>query len=179
MKSSIKLAEALERTAERVEKDRDYDWSYPQSCNCGILAQELLGVNQEDLKTIIHGDANLVGSWSLSAEDVMKCAVTGAPLVGVFRALKECGIDLDDFWWLEEGDKVFDHHNDTTNRMKTANLFRSKAAEMREDLKDQQNNKPQLVATCPPMTIPFRPLDERKAEATRGKQIEQQTPTLV
>lgn len=83
MKPSQRLIDALRRAADRIEAPgSDYFWLRSESCNCGILAQEL-GVPSEFM--------NMIGSWDYAIERGY-CTVTRIPVAHVFSTLHEAGL---------------------------------------------------------------------------------------
>lgn len=97
------LIDGLRRAALRIEREPDdYNWESWNTCNCGMLAQELLRRDAEALQVIIApvfrrhlgGEPTWtnVGRTQCSPE---RCSATGRPLNEVFGALHDCGLTAD------------------------------------------------------------------------------------
>lgn len=98
MKPTKRLIEALLSAAQRMEDDPAcYNWGNANCCNCGILVQELLGINMEELYEL---RSNLPTMWGRAA-DTGYCSETGLPGCTIFKLLLEAGLQKEDFWEIE------------------------------------------------------------------------------
>jgi len=90
------LPEAMRAAAARIEAKDGYEWQLTDCCNCGILAQCVMGVNEDELR-----DARglLIGTWEMMSKHV--CRSSGLPMPVVFQVLCDSGMSLDDFDHLE------------------------------------------------------------------------------
>ena len=60
-KVSLEIIEALRKTAVRLESGAAYQWTHQGKCNCGHLAQTLIGLSPEE----IHAKAlERPGNWA-------------------------------------------------------------------------------------------------------------------
>lgn len=103
-----------------------YNWHQQESCNCGVVAQSMLGVSPSNLKNkfltktesgdscnifnkaLMANTLNITGkedrekvdaSWRTAVKAY--CPMTGAPLVDVFNELYEAGLSREDICHLE------------------------------------------------------------------------------
>lgn len=91
------LKKAIRLTIEDLETGRKYyEWTATTSCNCGILAQNLLGLSASDLGRT--ADVSQVGLWGLKS---MSCDLTGEPLSEIIRILFKYGLTSKDIMYLE------------------------------------------------------------------------------
>jgi hypothetical protein len=101
--------EAL-RAASKALKDGTvfYDWKKPHSCNCGIVAQAVLGKSSLSLRTILGPvqaavraitQNEAMPTWTKMAQVV--CPVTGIPENEIFRALHDAGFTAKELCQLE------------------------------------------------------------------------------
>lgn len=81
----------------------EYDWYGPHSCNCGLVAQSVLGVSSDTLDKRINALAKKHKlsdhHWGNLAKHA--CPITGIPAAGIFSGLKGAGIEFIDFSQLE------------------------------------------------------------------------------
>ncbi len=104
----MKKSEALRKAAKHIKtKPRDFDWYVTEKCNCGILAQVVLGMNYGRLKETIG--TNNRATWKIMtgrAEALIRypneCPVTGRGLREVFKALYALGFKSEELMELEE-----------------------------------------------------------------------------
>ena len=87
---------------EAASRLRDYNvkyaWDKPCNCNCGILAQAILGLTGDQLFERYQP----CGTWSSYAEYNMRmCADTGIPHDELFKILQEAGLELGDYNLIE------------------------------------------------------------------------------
>lgn len=95
--SKLKLIKALRAAADTIERQpRMYCWSSMDSCNCGVVAQHLLGVDVDELGELRHNN-DFTGTWS----SVDRCIKTGLPMSLVYQKLAENGLDPKDVVHLE------------------------------------------------------------------------------
>lgn len=92
-----KLIEALKKTVDDLVNNRkEYGWIAVQSCNCGLLAQNIHNVEPEKIKELYLKDYILNdNSWG------DRCQKTNAPMLAVFTKMFEAGMTADDFIELE------------------------------------------------------------------------------
>lgn len=156
MKPTIQLINALRKAADRIEHDpSSYNWFHSESCNCGVLARELLG-----RPCVIFNN-----TWRSFANDQAKCAATGLPLHEVFAALTATGLEKRDFADLEFlgsrevasriGVRVFNMGDDWfaiegeafKNPAVVARYFRAQADILEEQLGEQFESRPLIQST--------------------------------
>lgn len=129
MKPSKTLELALLNVAEKLETDSTrYNWYFADSCVCGLLAQELLGIEPGELIYKIQHETQGFSGWgSNSRADI--CQATGLPLSDLFQELLEHGLEQKDFGRLEllRSEEKLDHHNP----LHVATFFRQLAHENR------------------------------------------------
>lgn len=93
MKPTKQLIRGLRETAQRLRTTpADYDWYSGASCNCGLLAQTLLGLNRGQLQ-----ERKCYGAWSKHS----RCAQTDRPMQEVVEALYAVGLEENDFFRIE------------------------------------------------------------------------------
>ena len=100
MKPNQTLIKALNSAAVRIERRKGYEWDVMATCNCGILIQELLGMNEAELNHYYGTDEIIQSSWSEYASDGF-CSTTGLPIEPIFRKLVEFGLERQDFAEIE------------------------------------------------------------------------------
>ncbi len=94
-----RLIEALRTVARRLASDPSgYDWRHTGRCNCGLLAQELLGMTDGEVCDLKRTDAS--GAWTFAAEAGF-CRKTQRPMAVIFTKLAEFGLGEADFAHLE------------------------------------------------------------------------------
>lgn len=118
MNKKEKLISSLKIVIEGLSTDTvKYDWNYSASCNCGLVAQAILGCtraelqnrasqenvfDKEELKRVlgISGDAdNVEASWRNAVKAY--CPLTGLPLKRIFQDLEAAGLSKYDIAHLE------------------------------------------------------------------------------
>ena len=100
MKATKRMIEAFHGVIEHLENDGRYHWEYPALCNCGVLACQLLGINQNDLSTWLAMEPVKFAHWSTGARSSI-CPETGLYSNQILNALTKHGIDKDDFHRVE------------------------------------------------------------------------------
>jgi len=98
--------EALRLSAKAIRQGHFYNWRKPHTCNCGIVAQTIMGKDTPDMallmdKTIALARSVEVKSISWTAMSSALCPITGIPIDTVFKALYEAGFDRTDICNLE------------------------------------------------------------------------------
>jgi hypothetical protein len=87
------LIDGLRTAADWIESGKvDYDWDFTSSCNCGILAQVINKVSDDDI-TAEFGKA---ATWTK-----LVCEVTGQPIHKIIQTLLDVGMTAKDFTNLE------------------------------------------------------------------------------
>lgn len=109
MRPNQKLIDGLKIAADRIEDPfSGYIWSFPSSCNCGILAQVLLDISEKELTDILkyvpisnwsRGICYMENAAEHNIEEV--CQLTGFNMRDVYNTLKSYGLDNQDFETLE------------------------------------------------------------------------------
>lgn len=103
MRPSRLLIDALRQTADDIaNQGKRYAWHERESCNCGILAQNLLGLKPHELKveiacSLMRGEgfgATPCDTWS---EMSRICPETGLPVADIISTLMTYGLDQGDF----------------------------------------------------------------------------------
>jgi hypothetical protein len=96
-----KLIQALRAVGKRLASGASYyNWHDADSCNCGLLAQEILNVDSKQLASLRVAEKHQ-GCWHASANFGF-CTKTGLPLTLLFKALNEAGMSHGDFCDLEQ-----------------------------------------------------------------------------
>jgi hypothetical protein len=91
------LIQALRSTAARLAAGANYQWGHFGQCNCGHLAQSLLGVGHAKLHEIaLEGD----GDWEMIANQ--HCPVSGRRIDSIVTDLLEMGLSTQDLGHLEK-----------------------------------------------------------------------------
>lgn len=122
MKPTKEFIKALYNVADKIEFGTEYNWRYPATCNCGLLAQEF-GCSVDQIEREIKG------LWS-DFSNHKRHIITRLPLLSVIRTLYKAGMkNLKDFNIIEF--KLTDCKiNTLENRIKTASNFRKLANEL-------------------------------------------------
>ena len=102
--------EALKKTVYVLENNLvKYRWTDSNSCNCGVLAQCSLGLNVEELSSIIYSNIHhsfepsiALGPWQKSAIKASECLKSGLPISKVFQDLFALGFTKDEIYSLED-----------------------------------------------------------------------------
>lgn len=99
------LSVALREAARRIETGEvSYSWMNIARCNCGVLAQVLLGFDSKELEWRIfqgRGFFGFSGTWGRNLEIEAQCKATGLPLHEVLRSLIAAGLSTLDMAHLE------------------------------------------------------------------------------
>lgn len=95
-RASIKLIEALKRTANKLNKGEKYMWGHMGACNCGNLAQELTKYSRQEIHAFAMRGR---GDWSEQAEAY--CAGTSLPMEFILADLLKEGLTTEDLIHLE------------------------------------------------------------------------------
>lgn len=96
-KPSVKLIEALRKTALNLRKGAPYQWGHMGSCNCGNLAQEITRLSKAE----IHERAmTRKGDWNDQCDAF--CPASGLPMDDLICELLDAGLTLDDLKNLED-----------------------------------------------------------------------------
>lgn len=99
--------EALRTAAKAIREGHFYNWRFTHSCNCGVVAQGILGIDApglseklKPLRAYIEAlDSGLSSDWTSAA--AIACPVTGKPLNEIFAALDATGFTRTDIRALE------------------------------------------------------------------------------
>lgn len=93
------LINALTKSVEFLERlDYWYAWTDSASCNCGILAQQIMNCNGSELRKDIDTSHGL---WSDGARYFEQCRKTGVPINIIFQKFYEIGLTSKDIIQLE------------------------------------------------------------------------------
>lgn len=98
MKPTKTLIRALRETAQKLRDGTNYNWHFMSRCNCGLLAQTIMGINSRELALNLAAEG-LCGYWRSMAKD--RCPATGLPNDSVFRTLAEAGLEPGDYEAIE------------------------------------------------------------------------------
>lgn len=151
MKPTIQLINALRKAAGKVVTG-EYRWLGKDTCNCGILAKELLG---KDFKRLVNSDM-VVGCWTMAANrSYGYCESTGMPLPKLYAMLEQAGFQFADFRSIEflANDDVLDRlggrdalergiYGIFDNPENVARYFRAQADILEEQLGEQWESRP-------------------------------------
>ena len=107
-----KLIKALRITINALKNDTVlYDWQNQQSCNCGIVAQAITGMNRDDLKNqfdeqiaskldkIKSGEERISPTWKNAIKYL--CPMTGLSNIEILNKLQTAGLSKEDIVNLE------------------------------------------------------------------------------
>lgn len=93
------LIKAIRETIIDLEEGRKhYEWSECESCNCGLLAQNICGIDREQLTKKFGESPMSCGVWS---DDVRFCTRTGDPIGEVIQKMLDVGLSAKDIQNLE------------------------------------------------------------------------------
>jgi hypothetical protein len=95
-KPLVELITALRATAERLGAGARYQWGHYGECNCGHLAQTLLGYAPAELHRF---GQQREGDWQEHAREY--CDTSGYRIDHVIRQMLGAGLSLDDIIHLE------------------------------------------------------------------------------
>lgn len=98
-----KLIEALRKTADHIENNiKEYRWSDPGQCNCGMLAQTVCNLPDVSVSIQLSKDVVLSTWQDMSRSQQRKqCKTTGMNMNVVFQKLLDVGMKWKDFTHLE------------------------------------------------------------------------------
>lgn len=96
-----RLIKALRTSADKVDGGSVYYcWSSGASCNCGILAQEVLDISERDLLDKIYSLSIDDRTWTSLARK-RSCSLTGTSIPQIIERLKKVGFKRSNFTELE------------------------------------------------------------------------------
>ncbi len=112
MNKKEKLISSLNIVINALENDTiHYDWVKQQSCNCGLVAQTILGNSSEELNDRVNSEGifnrelfkNKLGSDDVTWKNAVKmwCPIAGKPMKQIFSDLEEAGLSKEDIVHLE------------------------------------------------------------------------------
>ncbi len=99
---SIKIIEALRKTATQLEKGHRYEWGHMGSCNCGNLAQTITTFSRAEIQKYALEKR---GDWSEQLVDY--CPTSGYPMDMIIERMIDFGFskqDLRHLEWLSDAD---------------------------------------------------------------------------
>lgn len=101
MATAHQKAVFLDRAADMIEEAPwDYSWLNSARCNCGVLAQAVLGINRHELYPMLAGFHKT--TWSAIIDESRKlCPTTLLPVQKVVDALFEAGFTENELIGLE------------------------------------------------------------------------------
>lgn len=114
MRDKTILINALRAAADIAEEDdRSYFWMSMTRCNCGLVAQQILGAHnkagRELLEARVRGvlleAQSILGfdcGWEQVGIAIDRCASTGTPLFVLTQKLLDAGFEHSDFRHLED-----------------------------------------------------------------------------
>lgn len=74
-----------------------YDWQHAEQCNCGVVAQAILGITRAKLDKFLSCYDEF--TWEGMVNEV--CPITGRPTARIFAELHDAGLTRDDLIHLE------------------------------------------------------------------------------
>jgi hypothetical protein len=94
---TLKLIEAVRKTARKLALNAPYQWGHMGSCNCGHLAQQMTSVSKSDIhRYAMHSE----GSWTDQSRAY--CPTSGLPMDLLISRMLDYGLDLEDLKYLEK-----------------------------------------------------------------------------
>lgn len=93
---TLKLIDALRRTAARLKGGVTYRWTHMGACNCGHLAQTLTTFSREEIHALALQKA---GDWGQQAYDY--CPDSGYPIDHIIGVMMDAGMTQRDIDALE------------------------------------------------------------------------------
>ena len=90
------LIELLNKTAARIQKGGNYQWTHQGSCNCGHLAQTLTGLTSTEIHEIALSSE---GEWRDHAEAY--CETSQQPVDRLIRQMLDWGVSIEELGDLE------------------------------------------------------------------------------
>lgn len=95
-KASVELIAVLRRTANKLQKSKEYQWGHMGSCNCGFLAQEITDLTKKQ----IHERAmNRHGDWNEQLNEY--CPTSGLLMDDLIDEMLAIGFNATDLKQLE------------------------------------------------------------------------------
>lgn len=99
---SLKIIEALRKTAKQLENGNRYEWGHMGSCNCGNLAQTITSFTRAEIQKYALEKR---GDWSEQLIDY--CPTSGLPMDLIIEKMIDFGFtrqDLRHLEWLSDRD---------------------------------------------------------------------------
>ena len=99
---SLKIIEALRKTATQLENGNRYEWGHMGSCNCGNLAQTITNFSRAEIQKYALEKR---GDWSEQLIDY--CPSSGLPMDLIIEKMIDFGFthqDLRHLEWLSDTD---------------------------------------------------------------------------
>jgi hypothetical protein len=99
---SLKIIEALRKTAIQLENGNRYEWGHMGSCNCGNLAQTITNFSRAEIQKYALEKR---GDWSEQLIDY--CPTSGLPMDLIIEKMMDFGFtrqDLRHLEWLSDTD---------------------------------------------------------------------------
>lgn len=94
---SLKIIDALRKTADALEESKDYQWGHMGLCNCGFLAQHITHLQKRE----IHQKAmERYGDWNQQLNDY--CSTSGLAMDDLISEMIAFGFDASDLKHLEK-----------------------------------------------------------------------------
>jgi hypothetical protein len=101
MRDKTILINALRAAADKAEREpRCYLWMSVTQCNCGLVAQEILG-GRTPVHHALHSTTKM-GGWEGVGREIAVCTSSGLPLNDLISKLVDAGFEADDFGHLED-----------------------------------------------------------------------------
>ncbi|WP_309608860.1 hypothetical protein [Flavobacterium sp.] len=95
-KSSLKIIDALRKTAFQLESGNRYEWGHMGSCNCGNLAQTITSFSRAEIQKYAIEKR---GDWSEQLIDY--CPTSGYPMDMIIEKMIDFGFSRQDLHHLE------------------------------------------------------------------------------
>ena len=102
--SSLKIIDALRKTANQLEKGSRYEWGHMGSCNCGNLAQTVTSFSRAEIQKFALEKR---GDWNEQLMDY--CPTSGYPMDLIIEKMIDFGFskqDLRNLEWLSDTEIV-------------------------------------------------------------------------
>ena len=99
---SLKIIDALRKTAKQLENGNRYEWGHMGSCNCGNLAQTITSFSKAEIQKYA---LQKTGDWSEQLVDY--CPTSGLPMDLIIEKMLDFGFtrqDLRHLEWLSDAD---------------------------------------------------------------------------
>ena len=99
---SLKIIDALRKTARQLENGNRYEWGHMGSCNCGNLAQTVTSFSKAEIQKYA---LQKTGDWSEQLVDY--CPTSGLPMDLIIEKMLDFGFsrqDLRHLEWLSDAD---------------------------------------------------------------------------